>query len=252
MISVILSTNNEIQHNYLERIFISLTHQDQPYEIVVVDNNSEDATREICAKYTDKIFILKNSNRAERFNYGLKKVRGEIVVFHHAATLIPHNTFWDIVEVMAQRKSWWCYSHSFDSRHPLLTFTSWYSNEVRVKHKGIVYADHIIFGRRRVFQALWWFPPLDIFEETPFSILMNRRCGKPVLLNHRVVTSARRFKKRGVIRHALLNQYLKILYHMDMSDNCINSRYEANQNYNVVYTKEDEYFEEYYKKKYYR
>lgn len=81
---------------------------------------------------------------------------------------------------------------------------------------------------------------------------MNRRCGKPVLLNHRVVTSARRFKKRGVIRHALLNQYLKILYHMDMSDNCINSRYEANQNYNVVYTKEDEYFEEYYKKKYYR
>jgi len=69
MISVILSTNNEIRNGYLKKILKSIGNQDADYEIIVVDNGSTDETIKVCKKYTDKIHILPNSNRAQRFNY---------------------------------------------------------------------------------------------------------------------------------------------------------------------------------------
>lgn len=75
MISVILSTNNEIRNGYLKKILTSIENQDTEHEIIVVDNGSTDDTIKLCKKYADKIFTLPNSNRAQRFNYGMKQAK---------------------------------------------------------------------------------------------------------------------------------------------------------------------------------
>ena len=75
MISVILSTNNEMRNGYLKKILKSIVNQDTQHEIIVVDNESTDETIKLCKKYTDKIFTLPNSNRAQRFNCGMEKAR---------------------------------------------------------------------------------------------------------------------------------------------------------------------------------
>jgi glycosyltransferase involved in cell wall biosynthesis len=38
MISVILSTNNEIRNNYLEQLLESIKNQDTKYELIIIDN----------------------------------------------------------------------------------------------------------------------------------------------------------------------------------------------------------------------
>ena len=93
MISVILSTNNEIRNGYLEAILKSIQNQDTGYEIIVVDNESTDGTVELCKKYTKEVYNLPDSNRAQRFNHGMKKAKGNIVLFHHAVTLIRDTSF---------------------------------------------------------------------------------------------------------------------------------------------------------------
>jgi len=75
MISVILSTNNEIRNGYLEAILKSIENQDADYEIIVVDNASTDDTVKLCKKYTKNIFTFPNSNRAQRFNHGMEKAK---------------------------------------------------------------------------------------------------------------------------------------------------------------------------------
>lgn len=50
-----------------------------------------------------------------------------------------------------------------------------------------------------------------------------------------ITTSARRFNKRGVWRQALLNQYLKILFHIGANKQKMNRLYEIKDGHNVRY-----------------
>ncbi len=150
-------------------------------------------------------------------------------------TIIPENSLADIETILSEKQSWWGYHHSFDVAHPLLKFTSWYSNNVRAKLSWILYADHIIFGKKEVFEEVGVFPNMDVFEETPFCKKLIQRYGKPVLLDKAVVTSARRFTGRWIYKHALLNQYLKICYHLWISHKSMNKTYEDKEGFNVKY-----------------
>ena len=93
MISVILSTNNEIRNNYLEQLLESIKNQDTKYELIIIDNWSTDNTLEICKKYTDDIYELKKSNRAQRLNLWLEKSSWDIILFNHPVSVLPNNVF---------------------------------------------------------------------------------------------------------------------------------------------------------------
>ncbi|MEK9871049.1 MAG: glycosyltransferase, partial [Gammaproteobacteria bacterium] len=57
LISVVVTTKNEEKH--IGNCLASIAAQDYPadrLEIIVVDNDSDDKTKEIARKYTDKVF----------------------------------------------------------------------------------------------------------------------------------------------------------------------------------------------------
>ncbi|MFA5047580.1 MAG: glycosyltransferase [Patescibacteria group bacterium] len=84
LVSVVVTTQNEEKNigNCLESIK-NQTYPVEKIEIVVVDNNSSDATKKIAAGYSDKIYNFGPERSAQR-NYGIRSAKGEFVIFADA------------------------------------------------------------------------------------------------------------------------------------------------------------------------
>ena len=243
-LSIILPCFNEIQHRYLNRILTNLMAQLVPLncekEIIAVVSASDDGTDLVLDEYaarSPEIQVVRSQakNRAQRLNQGIAVSTGDIILLHHPATLLPERIALELIEqTLAAGNHWGAFSHSFDFTHWLLDFTSWYSDNVRVKQKGIVYLDHCPFIDRQILAKIGNVPDLDIFEDT---VLSDRLCqfSKPLLAQGKVVTSARRFHQRGIYRHAMLNQLLKICYHFNIDPRSLNRLYEQKASINVKY-----------------
>ncbi len=77
LVSIIVPTYNSSK--FLEACLESVKNQSYPsVELIVVDNNSKDNTKEIAKKYTDKVFN-KGPERSAQVNYGVKQATGEYV-----------------------------------------------------------------------------------------------------------------------------------------------------------------------------
>ncbi len=79
LVSVIIPTKNSAQ--FLEKCLKSIKNQTyNNIEIIVVDNNSIDKTKEIARKYTKKVYN-KGPERTYQKNYGIKKSKGDYLFF---------------------------------------------------------------------------------------------------------------------------------------------------------------------------
>lgn len=239
-LSIILPCLNEIRHGYLENILTNLVAQDGEIEIITVVSVSDDGTDTVLEEYTKRyaqVQIVRSlaKNRAQRLNDGIAISTGDIILLHHPATLLPERIVLQLIEqTLASGSQWGAFRHSFDFTHWLLHFTSWYSDNVRVKQKSLVYLDHCPFIDRQLLAQIGNVPNLDIFEDTVLSDRL-RQFSKPLLANGQVITSARRFRQRGIYRHAILNQVLKICYHFNIDPRWLNLLYEQKASINVKY-----------------
>lgn len=81
LVSVIITTRNEEKN--IERCMKSIEAQFYPLEeieIIVVDNNSVDKTKDIACKYTDKVYDFGPERSAQR-NYGVGKSEGKYILY---------------------------------------------------------------------------------------------------------------------------------------------------------------------------
>jgi len=88
LISVIITTKNEEKNigNCLESIKAQTCSQEK-IEIIVIDNNSTDRTKEIARKYTKKVYNFGPERSAQR-NFGAKKAKGEYLLFLDADMIL--------------------------------------------------------------------------------------------------------------------------------------------------------------------
>jgi len=90
VISVIVPTYNEEES--IASCLESLCSQTIPrdaYEIIVVDGNSKDRTREIAAKYADQVFVQTSKKVGGARNDGAMAAKGEIVATTDADCYLP-------------------------------------------------------------------------------------------------------------------------------------------------------------------
>ncbi|MEK6636409.1 MAG: glycosyltransferase, partial [Planctomycetota bacterium] len=71
--------------------------------------------------------------------------------------------------------------------------------------------DQGIFVRRDVFQALNGYKEIPIMEDYDFYKRLRKQ-GKVILIRMPVISSARRFIKKGVIRQLLINKFVVLAY----------------------------------------
>lgn len=91
LVSVIITTKNEEKN--IENCLESVKKQNYPQdllEIIVVDNNSMDKTKEIALKYTDKVFD-KGPERSAQRNFGVEKSSGEYFIYLDADMILDQN-----------------------------------------------------------------------------------------------------------------------------------------------------------------
>jgi glycosyltransferase involved in cell wall biosynthesis len=90
MISVIVPSFNEEAN--IATCLESLSHQTVPrdrYEIIVVDGDSKDRTREIAEKYADLVFIQTSRKVGGARNDGVLRAKGDIVATTDADCFLP-------------------------------------------------------------------------------------------------------------------------------------------------------------------
>ncbi len=92
MISVVIPTYNEEQN--IERCLRSLADQTVPreaYEVIVVDGNSRDRTRELAEPLADSVFIQKSLRVGGARNDGIMAAGSDIVATTDADCILPRD-----------------------------------------------------------------------------------------------------------------------------------------------------------------
>ncbi|MCX6116428.1 MAG: glycosyltransferase family A protein, partial [Proteobacteria bacterium] len=99
LISVIITTKNESKN--IENCLKSIQQQTfKDFEIIVIDNNSTDDTKEISKRYTDKVFNLGPERSAQR-NYGVSVSSGRYVLYLDADMILENNILEDCKNIVA-------------------------------------------------------------------------------------------------------------------------------------------------------
>ncbi|MEO1637292.1 MAG: glycosyltransferase [Cyanobacteria bacterium J06631_9] len=90
MFSVVLPCFNESRHGYLPRILENLLAQAGEKQIIAVVSPSSDDTLAVVRQFP-AVDIIETAaiNRAQRLTEGIKASKGEWVLLHHPATLLP-------------------------------------------------------------------------------------------------------------------------------------------------------------------
>lgn len=230
LLSVVIPTLNETKSGVFPLVlepYIGL----QNIELIVCDGGSEDSTLEMAQRAGAKLVTGDFPSRAERINAGVKASAAEMVLINHPRSRLD---VLGIAYLIANRGKlkWGGFTHAFDNEHFLLKFTSWYSNKTRAMKRNIVYLDHCKFARRELLEQALPLPHFEIFEDTILSKALFKAAGGPEILPFKSTTSAIRFTKNGVFKQALINQWLKIRFHLGGDHKKMNRLYEKKLDFN--------------------
>lgn len=97
MVSVIITTKNESA--VIKRLLTSLRRQSyKNIEIILIDNNSSDATKKIAKRFTNKVYNFGPERSAQR-NFGAKIAKGKYFLFLDADMQLPSSIIEECVKV---------------------------------------------------------------------------------------------------------------------------------------------------------
>jgi rSAM/selenodomain-associated transferase 2 len=217
-ISVVIPALNEESH--IESTLMSVMKQGGDYECYVVDGGSRDSTVSIAEKYSR--VIRSKHGRAVQMNAGAGLCKGDVLLFLHADTRLPDNAFYEIRKKMKDTTiAGGSFYITFDTDHIILKGVSFITRfNFRLFHFG----DQGIFVRRNIFQKLQGYKEMPIMEDYDFYKRLRGQ-GKIILLRMPVVSSARRFMKKGIIRQLLINKLVFITYWAGMDIQAIKRFY---------------------------
>ena len=180
------------------------------HEVILVDGGSSDGTTQLAVGLCDQVLNVRRG-RAVQMNAGARAARGDALVFLHADTQLPGGAD-DMILSSLKAHLWGRFDVQIESRHPLLTIVGGAMN-LRSRLTGIATGDQAIFVRRDAFDG---FPEIALMEDVEFSKQM-KQLGPPACLREKVLTSARRWESRGVLRTVVLMWRLRLLYFLGAS-----------------------------------
>ncbi len=196
-------------------------------EIVVADGGSEDATVAAARAYADTI-VKTTRGRAAQMNAGATAARGQVLLFLHADTRLPPGYDAAVRAALADRA---VVGGRFDVEldAPGAAY-AWLGTLISLRSRisKVATGDQAIFVRRAVFEHLGGFPPLAIMEDIAFSRGL-KRAGRVACLRARVITSARRWQRHGLVRTILRMWVLRLLYYAGAPPARLHAAYPAHR-----------------------
>ena len=173
-------------------------------EVIVVDGDQDGSTINIIKRSGVKT-LISDPGRGTQMNAGLDASTGDIFLFAHVDTILPRDPIQLILSTLNDPNiDGGAFSLGIDSRRKSLRFIAAMTT-FRSQVTKIPYGDQAIFIRRSVFKEIGGFREIPIMEDLD----LMRRCRKAgyriKILREKVITSARRWEREGVIRCTLRN-----------------------------------------------
>jgi rSAM/selenodomain-associated transferase 2 len=217
-ISIIIPVLNEVDN--IKKVLAS-TQPSQNVEVIVVDGGSVDGTLELVQSLDIKV-LSAPTGRACQMNAGARAATGEILLFLHADTILPPG-FDTMIRAALQSpnqgsaKTTIGGAFALQIDHPLksLRLIEW-GVSWRARFLQLPYGDQAIFLKAETFHQIDGFPEFPIMED--FALVRRlRSMGHIALIPIPVITSARRWLKKGVIQNTLINQIIILAYLLGVS-----------------------------------
>ena len=208
-VSVIIPTLDERRHLPATLAALQQPRRDG-HEVIVVDGGSTDGTCDIASGHADRI-LSSPKGRALQMNAGAREARGEVLLFLHADTRIPHESFQAFLEGFpSSRRAWGRFDVRLSGSRRMLRVVETMMN-VRSRLSGIATGDHGIFVRRETFEKIGGYPEIPLMEDVAISRRLKRE-SRPFRPRGRIVTSSRRWEENGILRTILLMWRLRLAY----------------------------------------
>ena len=194
-------------------------------EVIVVDGGSRDGTAELAAPYADRVVIAQRG-RAAQMNAGAAVASGDVLLFLHVDSVLPEKADGMILSALDDTTcNWGRFDIAIDGRRGLLPLIAWFMNR-RSRLTGICTGDQGIFVRAEAFAACGGFPLIDLMEDIALSRTL-KRSSRPVCLRQRIVTSGRRWERRGPLRTMTMMWRLRLAYFFGADPHRLAAIYDA-------------------------
>ncbi len=215
-LSIIIPVLNEsgIIQNTLDSIYE--TCRRISIEIVVIDGDPEGSTIKSIKRNGIKTGYSRKG-RGGQCNAGAEMANGDVLLFLHADTSLPDNAC-SMVESSLRNTDavGGAFDLKFDNR-------SWKYRlherliSLRSRITRIPFGDQAFFFKRDFFYSIGGFADIPLMEDLELMRRIRKMKKKIVIINKRVVTSARKYEEEGIIYATLRNWVLQILYSAGVS-----------------------------------
>lgn len=194
-------------------------------ELLVADGNSSDDTAEIARRHGARVIPVARRGRGTQMNQAARHALGEVLLFLHADSGLPDAELlqnalarFDAARARSGERIAGHFSvHFVDPPFRPPRILAWFEAKSRLDRPECLFGDRGMLLSKRFFEALGGFS-----EERPFLEdvdLAARVAGNGlwITLPGQLETSARRFRKEGHVKRALLNGLILAAWHADFS-----------------------------------
>ncbi len=210
MISIIIPTFNE-EDSISQLITYLISHVSEEVEIIVSDSGSSDNTQAIAKKSGARVVESSEKGRGAQMNFGASVAKGEILFFLHADTYPPKSYVKDIKTALQEGYDAGCYRLSFDDNHLLLKFYSWFT---RFDIDYFRFGDQGLFIKKSLFEKLDGFKSELLVMEDQDIVIRTKKLSSFKIFSKQVVTSARKYRKVGIMKLQLIFTIILIRYYI--------------------------------------
>jgi rSAM/selenodomain-associated transferase 2 len=214
MISVIIPALNE--QTYIRTCIEAVMRDDDTCEVIVADGGSTDRTVEVAESLQGVKVIRTARGRGLQMNAGASFAAGETLLFLHADTILQRG--WSpAIEMALQDKAVAGGAFTFAVDSPIRKYRA---VEQWVKFRCFLlklpYGDQGIFVRKDVFRRVNGYKDIPIMEDVDFIERLKDQ-GRIAVLDTMAFTSERRWRDKGLLCTAAINQLTMLLYRLGVS-----------------------------------
>jgi len=193
----------------------------QGHELIVVDGGSSDNSLMLAQEYADSV-IVSIAGRAIQMNSGAAVAKGDVFLFLHSDTVLPDNAL-QLISAHLQEPFWGRFDVRLSSDKFIFRIIETFIN-LRSRLTSINTGDQAIFIDAQFFHSIGGFPEIALMEDVAISKKL-KNIASPICLKQKVITSSRRWERRGVVATVLLMWKLRLYYFFGVSPDKLNQLY---------------------------
>ena len=208
--SIVIPTLNEETTLISNLTFLQSLKEKLESEIIVVDGQSCDKTKEIARSFSDKLYDIKPS-RSSQLNEGIMHADGKYYIFLHADTIITDEGISSISNINDDFR-WGFFPVKLDQKSLGYGFLTYCIN-LRSRLFNYCTGDQVLVIEKSAFHDINGFKEIDLMEDIDISNRL-KKISHPQIFDGQAITSSRRWRKYGYLKTILLMRLIRLLFYL--------------------------------------